>query len=48
VEEVSRSCDESLAHWDEERDQRWLEMIRGCNVPGAEEIIHKFEVSGNL
>ncbi len=37
-----------MAHWDEQRDRRWVEMMRACEVPGAEEIIRKFEETGDL
>ncbi len=37
-----------MAHWDEERDRRWVERMRECGYPEAEEIIRKFEETGDL
>ena len=36
-----------MAHWDEERDRRWVEMMRQCNVPNSEWIIEKFATTGD-
>jgi hypothetical protein len=36
-----------MAHWDEERDKRWVAMMRECKVPNSEEIIRKYEETGN-
>jgi hypothetical protein len=37
-----------VAHWDEERDARWLAMMRGCKVPNSEDFIKKFEATGDI
>jgi hypothetical protein len=36
-----------MAHWNEQRDKRWVEMMKGCNVPNSEEIIKNFEEKGD-
>jgi hypothetical protein len=36
------------AHWDEERDKRRVEMMRGCKAPNSEEIIGTYEETGDL
>jgi len=36
-----------MAHWNEQRDKRWVEMMEECNVPNSEEIIKNFEEKGD-
>src|ERR1700740_796199 len=36
-----------MAHWNEQRDERRVEMMKRCNVPNSEEIIKDFEEKGD-
>src|SRR5437588_8880631 len=36
-----------MAHWDEERDKRRVEMMRGCELVGTEELIKLYEERGD-
>ena len=39
-----------MAHWDEERDRRWVKRMRECEhlTPKMKELIDKFEEDGDL
>ncbi len=40
-----------MAHWNDDRDQRWVEMMRGCDLsrtPEGADCIRKFEDSGDI
>ena len=39
-----------MAHWDEERDRRWVKRMRECEhlAPKMKELIDKFEEDGDL
>ena len=36
-----------MAHWNEIRDEWRVEQARLCKVPNSEEVIHKYEETGN-
>jgi hypothetical protein len=36
-----------MAHWNEIRDEWRVEQARLCNIPNSEEIVRKFEQTGD-
>lgn len=37
-----------MAHWNEERDRRWITMMRESNLPEGQPLIEAFENTGDL
>ena len=37
-----------MTHWDDERDARWVQMLRECKVPSSEWVVLGFEAPGGF